>query len=294
MSLSVALNTFLGPALVISLILIECFIRFSGDIKVKKTVCTILVIALAFLFLEFFLSLFNLIPDVLIITENLNRTILFFLPVIFTAIMIFFLRKEIKWTYFLFAIGLIIGIITGSNDLLWTVIAAMLLFAYLFIIINDSKIDSLTGLNNRFSFFEFTDRISRNKTGESWLIVMLDVNNFKTINNIYGHQEGDYVLRNLSQIIMKHVRKSDFAARYGGDEFVIATRAENGIHEIISGILDELDNFNEKSGKPYNIEIRYGADTYTSDGSKLFDDFLNNIDQLMKRQLDEARRVGDL
>ena len=74
-----------------------------------------------------------------------------------------------------------------------------------------ANIDTLTGLNNR----RVLSRI-RNYSG----ILLLDVDNFKTINDTYGHSTGDYVLKKIAEILKNNTRASDYVCRYGGDEFV--------------------------------------------------------------------------
>ena len=177
--------------------------------------------------------------------------------------------------------------------LIWPFISALLLFIYLFLIIKENKIDSLTGLDNRYSFFELTGRISRSRSGESWIFAMVDINNFRSINEIYGNLEGDTALRSFAQIVKKCSRKTDFAARYGGDEFVLVNKTENGLVELIEKVTQELNNYNDNNNKSYNIEISYGIDTYVSDGSKSIDDFLNHIDKFMHKHSDASRRAGD-
>jgi diguanylate cyclase (GGDEF)-like protein len=172
--------------------------------------------------------------------------------------------------------------------------AALLLYIYLFIILKETKIDTLTGLDNRHSFFEYINRLSRNKTGDAWNIVILDIKNFKSINEIYGHLEGDNALRSLAEIIKTFVKKTDFAARYGGDEFAIVTKAEAGIEEMMNGINEELGRLNEKSKKLYNIEVSYESGVFTADGNMSIEKILNNIDKLMRKRHEESRRAGDL
>jgi diguanylate cyclase (GGDEF)-like protein len=174
----------------------------------------------------------------------------------------------------------------------WPFVTALLLFVYLFVIKNENQIDDLTGLNNRHSFFEFTGKLSHNK--ESRIIALIDVNNFKMINKVYGNREGDNALYTLSKIIKKYIRKTDFAARYGGDEFVVAARVENGIEKLIEGIKTELNTHNEKTEKPYNIHINYVHDIFDADGSRSVDDLLLFFEQQIKNQLDENRRAGDV
>ena len=81
--------------------------------------------------------------------------------------------------------------------------------------------DTLTGLANRRTFdarlkdeFQRTQRFS-----ESFALLFLDIDHFKQVNDTYGHQAGDEVLKSLARIFKKHLREVDIAARYGGEEF---------------------------------------------------------------------------
>jgi len=177
--------------------------------------------------------------------------------------------------------------------IIWSLIAALLLFIYLFVILKENKTDYLTGLDNRYSFFEFVHKFTRNKNGKSLIIAMIDIINFKLINETYGNLEGDNALRNFAQIIKFCIRKTDFAARYGGDEFVLAVRTESGINDLWDKINENLNRYNKSNGKPYEIKIIYGFDTYFSDDTRRIDDFLNHINNLMHLNTEEKRRAGD-
>ncbi len=85
-----------------------------------------------------------------------------------------------------------------------------------------STIDSLTGLYNRTFFFTALEReIARgDRSGRSFCLVMLDLDDLKTVNDRFGHLAGDQVLRTVADMVRSGVRKIDVAARYGGDEFV--------------------------------------------------------------------------
>jgi diguanylate cyclase (GGDEF)-like protein len=86
-----------------------------------------------------------------------------------------------------------------------------------------SSVDSLTGLFNRSFFFTGLEReLARgDRSGRAFCLVMLDLDDLKTINDRSGHHAGDQVLRGVADIIRSRIRKIDVAARYGGDEFVI-------------------------------------------------------------------------
>ena len=299
MTFSNALNIFLGPALIIIIMLVECLNRASNDFFLKRNISALLIITLFAIIIDFVFSMIlSYAPNIrwlskFILKDNILRLIISLLPVIFYLLIIFIFQKYKKYRFILFIVSLFVSIITGSVKLLWSVMAALLLFDYLFIVYKESKIDNLTGLNNRYSFFEYFSRLSRGKTGESWNVVMIDVINFKTINNIYGYLEGDDVLRKLAKVINKNAATSDFAARYGGDEFVLVVKADNSADEIMSGIIKELDIFNKTGGKPYSIEIIYGTDIFTADGKTEIDGFLSNLDMVVLKQNEDSRRVGD-
>jgi len=83
--------------------------------------------------------------------------------------------------------------------------------------------DALTGINNRRELYHVsTTLIALSKREKSTIsVVMLDIDNFKEINDTYGHDVGDEVLKNLANLIKKNIRDSDVFVRYGGEEFVL-------------------------------------------------------------------------
>lgn len=86
-----------------------------------------------------------------------------------------------------------------------------------------AMVDSLTGIKNRYYFNEIlkqeTERVKRYQ--HTMCMLMMDVDNFKTINDTFGHVTGDRVLRSIADILRVSVRQSDVLARFGGDEFAI-------------------------------------------------------------------------
>lgn len=83
--------------------------------------------------------------------------------------------------------------------------------------------DGLTGLTNHRAFQEFLEKYYHQavRTGAPLSIMLIDVDHFKAFNDTFGHQEGDYVLRQLGRIFQRSARKGDVVARYGGEEFCI-------------------------------------------------------------------------
>lgn len=83
--------------------------------------------------------------------------------------------------------------------------------------------DYLTGIYNvRYFYHRIIEEFSRSQRYGSPLgCIMLDIDHFKRINDVYGHKAGDEVLREFAQLLKKHTRQSDVLARYGGEEFII-------------------------------------------------------------------------
>jgi len=88
---------------------------------------------------------------------------------------------------------------------------------------NLAMMDQLTGLyNRRFAEQQLATEVSRSiRKGHTLSVVVFDLNNFKMINDKYGHPAGDVVLRKFASHISKAIRGTDFAARMGGDEFLV-------------------------------------------------------------------------
>lgn len=86
----------------------------------------------------------------------------------------------------------------------------------------NARFDGLTGLYNRVSFFELLQDMINMHVGNKWIsLIILDIDNFKAVNDIYGHQAGDEVLKAFANIIKSSILKDYIAGRYGGEEFVI-------------------------------------------------------------------------
>jgi diguanylate cyclase (GGDEF)-like protein len=128
---------------------------------------------------------------------------------------------------------------------------------------------------------------------------MIDMDHFKQINDTLGHQEGDNALGYMAEIIKSCISKEDFAIRYGGDEFVLATKVEKDTAEsVIAKLMNEIqiliNIFNEREICPFKLEISYGYDVYTADGKQSMEEFLSHIDSLMyKNKHERHRRSSD-
>ena len=132
--------------------------------------------------------------------------------------------------------------------------------------------DGLTGLYNRSHFQEMLshslDRSDR--YSEQVTLIMIDVDNLKDINDSYGHKEGDWVLSCTSKTISRSIRKTDIAARYGGDEFAIVlpnTDKENAII-LTQKLQDNLRKaISPKDADAPDVTFSFGVATYPNNAS---------------------------
>ena len=188
------------------------------------------------------------------------------------------------------AAGALVDILNPVSSLMWPCFTASLLYLYFFIIQFDSKLDTLTGLGNRHSFNEFIDKLSKQFSKMQYSIVMVDLDRFKQINDTLGHFEGDNALKDMAVIISGCIRHSDFAARYGGDEFVLATKADNDIQRLMDRIQESIDLQNEHGSRPYKLYMSYGYDVFTTNSGQSIRKFMSYIDSLMYKNKVENRR----
>jgi diguanylate cyclase (GGDEF)-like protein/PAS domain S-box-containing protein len=148
-----------------------------------------------------------------------------------------------------------------------------------------SIIDDLTQLyNSRHFYTQLENEIERSNRYEQPLtLLMMDLDNFKTFNDAYGHVEGDYVLSRLGQVIKRCLRETDSAYRYGGEEFTIMlpmTTSEEGI-VTAKRIQTELrkEAFSPVLGQEVYLTISIGLAQYKP--KEEMKAFVQRVDQLM-------------
>ncbi len=91
----------------------------------------------------------------------------------------------------------------------------------------EAQSDELTGLRNRYAFYEYYNTKLSKKKGNKASVVMCDIDHFKNINDTYGHNVGDLVLREIAGIIRDNAGKDDLTVRWGGEEFIVILMGKN-------------------------------------------------------------------
>src|SRR5687767_8159539 len=149
--------------------------------------------------------------------------------------------------------------------------------------------DPLTGLPNaRYLSLRFDEEAARaGRTDRAFQVVMLDLDEFKNVNDTFGHKAGDKMLREVAHIIEGQLREYDFLARYGGDEFVAIVQEVVGsqVEDLCNRIESAVSKFSLAVGKNRfaSVGISVGTATCGIDGETL--------DQLVVAADDEMYRV---
>lgn len=147
----------------------------------------------------------------------------------------------------------------------------------------DTIIDPLTNLYNRRYLDRKIEEFKENKTIYSML--MLDIDDFKVVNDIHGHKFGDYILKKIGFIIYSNVRNEDVAIRYGGEEFLVIFNGED--KDIINKLTENIRKDIESNEWPKDVKITVsGGLTYYDDDTK---DLLNLADELLYRSKNEGK-----
>lgn len=140
--------------------------------------------------------------------------------------------------------------------------------------------DKLTKIYNRNFFTErFPQEFSYAvRHGKPFSVIIFDIDHFKKINDLFGHQAGDYVLSQLADVVSKLIRKENIFARFGGEEFVILSRdtLEEGAYALANNVREAVQSHEFRFGdKIIPVTVSVGAATYKEqnfkDHTKLFE-----------------------
>jgi diguanylate cyclase (GGDEF)-like protein len=205
-----------------------------------------------------------------------------------------FLRTVHIYLLILFAIligaGGALDLALPGGHLMWAFFTGGLLHGYFYVIRSDTTQDSITGIGNRSSFTEFINQVARMTAKQSYSMALFDINGLKKINETCGQETGDQALAEMAEILKKCSRQSDFVARIGADEFLIAIKAKFDIERLLTRILRTLETYNQKPDRLYTLSISYGYATFTTKTDQSIDEFLQRLNGLVFQHKKDQRR----
>ena len=154
-------------------------------------------------------------------------------------------------------------------------------------------IDKLTGVYNRYELDKILKR-RHYRRNEKLIAMMLDLNDFKSINDTYSHEEGDQALITFAKALMEAIGSEGLVIRFAGDEFIILIPVFKPvtIDDYKDRIHRKLDEYNESSGKPYKLSAAIGGrifDPHTESTSGI----VNEIDSMMYKDKSDYYREHD-
>lgn len=155
----------------------------------------------------------------------------------------------------------------------------------------EKEVDHLTGVLTRRSYEKEIRKVENQfkQSKQDYAIIFLDLDHFKKINDTYGHEGGDLVLRTFAQIVKKLTRDDDIIGRYGGEEFVVAFKyfKEDEIVKYISRIKDVFTS-KQIQYKEHKISVTFSAGIEIRSNQTSYSDTLTKADE----RLYEAKETG--
>ncbi len=161
---------------------------------------------------------------------------------------------------------------------------------YLSLMKKEILLDPLTQLNNRREFQRYLGKVTRTSNNEKVFLIFFDINNFKGINDSFGHMEGDKALVMIAQILNSAFSNTKaFLARYGGDEFAVILKKEEP--EILS-YLKNIDASLVARSKtlPYTISLSVGYSIYGEENANTIESLIQAADKKMYCNKEERKR----
>ncbi len=134
-------------------------------------------------------------------------------------------------------------------------------------------VDITTGLLNRKGFITSCEALLERERDKHHAVFILDIINFTAINQVYGTQFGDKVLRRVAEILKGKLFKRDVVARLGSDEFAVFARNVGGknLHSVISKLLEAFSESFNVEDKAIKVSMNVGAAVYPEDASNVMD-----------------------
>lgn len=209
-----------------------------------------------------------------------------YLYILIASITLLFNHRRIpikeKFPFLIIAIipimgGLLQGLIYGIFTM-WSSVALCLIIIFVFFQERFIQLDYLSGAWTRESFVNFI----RKELHQPMAMAYFDIDSLKSVNDLYGHQEGDYLIAKFCDILKTIMTPKDLIVRMGGDEFILALDPieSREIETVIAELNMIILTYNKASNKPYTLSISYGADIHNPNKESL-ESFIHHIDALM-------------
>ena len=182
--------------------------------------------------------------------------------------------------------GVLIQLVFYGVTSSWLITAVTLIFTQMQSYAENIYMDELSGLYNR-RYLKAVLAKRKNTDANSLYGIMMDVNDFKYINDSFGHSMGDKAISTMGNILFKSIPDAGIAIRYAGDEFIVLlTGADKAcVLATINEINKNISRFNDSKAEPFELSVSMGYAEYGKDDNA--EVFLRNMDDKM---YEEKRR----
>lgn len=187
-------------------------------------------------------------------------------------------------------LGMAIDIVFPNANTILPFLVFSIIMEYLNLMKKEIFQDPLTKLNNRREFQRHLTKVTNSTRKEDVFLIFFDINDFKSINDTFGHVEGDRALVLISQILTTAFSNTKaFIARYGGDEFAVILKKEEA--EIIS-YLKKVDTSlaTLSTSLPYSISLSVGYSIYGEENATTIESLIQSADKKMYGNKEEQKK----
>ncbi|MPL96604.1 hypothetical protein SDC9_42786 [bioreactor metagenome] len=195
------------------------------------------------------------------------------------------LKKELRILIIICLMPILGSVIQISWGLLltWGTAACSMILLYIYLQEKMIQTDNLTGAWTRGAFERYLSQLLHQDSGEPFGMIYLDVDDFKSINDKFGHHAGDEALKTLVDIIKRTIRKTDTIARLGGDEFVILIHVDrkDDLDIITQKIQSNIEAYDWKGITPNPISCSIGSGLFRKTSAGDVKSLINQVDCLM-------------
>ena len=183
------------------------------------------------------------------------------------------------------------GILTA-----WPSFTLGLLVIYVFLEVQRNERDYLTGVLNRQNFdSRIHTRIDQYSRKGAFTLVVIDLNKFKSINDLYGHDKGDEFLQAAAALLSRSISMADTVARYGGDEFVLLleTAYEPIVKTVLNRINQNIVNWNNNNQNSVGLSCSSGYVVYDPEFHSGFPDLFREADVKMFENKEAQKEMAN-
>ena len=279
------LCTYLGMVLItytwLEYVLAVEQVEYRNDLKFRLALSLPFIISMVIMVITYISNPGFLISDNLEVTENFNFFLVGAPYINLIAVMYYTIRRVMKeenqaekskhlligfFPLLVVAGGLFEMIFYPYEPIFCCTSTILMLVFFIQMIQRQVSVDPLTGLNNRGQLLRYVEQRSNiHKDNRLTYVIMIDINDFKVINDTYGHAEGDRALRILSDSLKKVVGNHNmpvFLGRYGGDEFIIIVhpQSRSEMEPFIKELRNELEDECRNNNTEFMLSIGIGYD----------------------------------